>query len=134
MSTTNDAPADAGREEAEEAASRKPPGGRPFRPGHSGNPGGRPKGARNLNTIIAAAIREQVTVTENGRTKCITKLEAAIKQLVNRAASGEARATREVIALAEADQTRAAKPDTPRRTTRDAVVIAELLRRIRSDS
>src|SRR5271167_1828301 len=116
---------------AEKAVARRPPRGIPFRPGQSGNPRGRPKGARNLSTIVAAALREPVTVTENGRTKRITKLEAAIKQLMDRAASGEARATREVIALAEADQNRAAKPDAPRRATRDAVVIAELLRRIR---
>ena len=114
MSTENDAPACAGRTPGDEKAGRRrPPRGIPFRPGQSGNPRGRPKGARNLNTIVAAALREQVTVTENGRTKRITKLEAAIKQLVNRAASGEARATREVIALAEADQNRAAKPDRP---------------------
>ena len=134
MSTKNDAPASAGETPVDEkAGSRKPPRGTPFRPGQSGNPRGRPKGARNLSTIIAAALREQVTVTENDRTRRITKLEAAIKQLMNRAVAGEARATREVIALAEADQNRAVKSDAPRRATRDAVVIAELLRRIRND-
>jgi hypothetical protein len=61
-----------------------------------------------LSTIVAAALREQVTVTENGRRKRITKLEAAIKQLMNRAASSEAGHP-----LAEADQNRAAKPDAP---------------------
>jgi len=128
-----DNPANAAPEETEKTAvARRRPRGIPFRPGQSGNPRGRPKGARNLSTIIAAALNEKVDVTENGRRKRITKLEAAIKQLMNRAASGEARATRDVIALAEADQNRAAKPDAPRRATRDAVVIAELLRRIRS--
>ena len=131
-SADSDGSAAAGRTDTTEVVRRRPRG-TPFAPGQSGNPRGRPKGARNLNTIIAAALREQVTVRENDRTKRITKLEAAIRQLVNRAASGEARATREVIALAEADQNRAGKPDTPRRATRDAVVIAELLRRIRSD-
>ena len=114
---------------------RKPPGGRPFRPGQSGNPRGRPKGARNLSTVIAAALSEQVTVTENGRTKRITKLEAAIKQLVNRAASGEARATRDGHrARRGGREPRRQARRRPRRTTRDAVVIAELLRRIRRRS
>jgi Family of unknown function (DUF5681) len=111
---------------------RRPPRGAPFRPGQSGNPQGRPKGARNLSTVVRAALNEKVAVTENGRKKRITKLEAAIKQLVNRAASGEARATDKVIALAEADENRPAEPAVPRRPTRDAVVIAELVRRIRS--
>jgi hypothetical protein len=85
-----------------------------------------------LSTIIAAALREKVAVTDNGRTRRMTKLEAAVNELMNRAVSGEARATREVIALAEAEADRAAKADKPRRATRDAVVIAELLRRVRA--
>src|SRR5215472_6494361 len=32
--------------------------GRPFRPGQSGNPGGRPKGARNRATVAAEALLE----------------------------------------------------------------------------
>ena len=111
---------------------RRRPRGTPFRPGQTGNPGGRPKGARSLSTIIAAALREKVAVTDNGRTRRMTKLEAAVNELMNRAVSGEARATREVIALAEAEEDRAAKADKPRRATRDAVVIAELLRRVRA--
>jgi hypothetical protein len=71
----------------------RPPLTTRFRPGQSGNPRGRPKGARNLSTVVAAALSERVAVNENGRRRRITKLEAAIKQLVNRAASGEARAT-----------------------------------------
>jgi Family of unknown function (DUF5681) len=78
---------------------RRPPVGTRFRPGQSGNPRGRPKGARNLSTVIAAALSERVAVNENGRRRRITKLEAAVKQLVNRAASGEARATQLLLAL-----------------------------------
>ena len=82
----------------------RPPRATRFRPGQSGNPRGRAKGSRNLTTIINAALNEPVIVTENGRRRRITKLEAAIKQLVNRAAAGEARATRQAIELAEANE------------------------------
>jgi Family of unknown function (DUF5681) len=57
-----------------------------FRPGQSGNPRGRPKRARNLGTVVAAALSERVAINENGRRRRITKLKAAVKQLVNRAA------------------------------------------------
>src|SRR5271156_3025145 len=77
--------------------------------GQSGNPRGRPKGARNLSTVVAAALGERVAVTENGRRRRITKLEAAVKQLVNRAAAGEARATQLLLALAAADEARPAQ-------------------------
>ena len=82
----------------------RPPRATRFRPGQSGNPRGRAKGSRNLTTIINAALNEPVIVTENGRRRRITKLEAAIKQLVNRAAAGEARATRQAIELGEANE------------------------------
>jgi hypothetical protein len=37
-------------------------------------------------------LNEPVTVNENGRRKTITKLRASLKQLVNKAAAGDARA------------------------------------------
>ena len=67
---------------------RKPPLATRFQKGVSGNPRGRPKGARNLSTVVAAALNEKVLITENGRKRRISKYEAAVKQLVNRAAGG----------------------------------------------
>ena len=42
----------------------RPPMMTRFRPGQSGNPRGRPKGARNLSTIVAAALSERVAINE----------------------------------------------------------------------
>jgi len=110
----------------------RPPAKNQFRPGESGNPRGRPKGARNLSSVIAATLNERVAVTENGRRRHITKLEAAVKQLVNRAASGEARATQLLFALVAANDSK--PPDTENRVAEaDLVVMAELARRFRSD-
>jgi hypothetical protein len=44
---------------------RKPPIETPFKKGQSGNPRGRP--AKNLAALLAAALNEKVTVTENGK-------------------------------------------------------------------
>ena len=104
-------PANEAAEEDERVGYRRPPLRTRFRPGQSGNPRGRPKGARNLNTVVAAALGEKVAVTENGRRRRITKLEAAVKQLVNRAASGEARATQLLIQVVQANEARPAEPD-----------------------
>jgi hypothetical protein len=68
-------------------------------------------------------------VTENGRRRNITKLEAAVKQLVNRAASGEARATQLLLVLAQANETRP-QSDAERLGETDAIVMAELTRRL----
>jgi hypothetical protein len=70
----------------------KPPQHARFHKGQSGNPRGRPKGARNLSTLMAKALNEPVVISENGKRKRITKREAVLKQLVNKAASGDAKA------------------------------------------
>ena len=114
---------------SERVGYRRPPVGTRFRSGQSGNPRGRPKGARNLSTIVAAALSERVAVNENGRRRRITKLEAAVKQLVNRAASGEARATQLLLALVQANEARPAQHDADRLGEADAIVVAELARR-----
>ena len=108
----------------------RPPVATRFRPGRSGNPRGRPKGARNLAAIVAAALAERVPVKLNGRPRLITKLELAVKQLVNRAAAGETRVTQMLLALVQTYEARP-KPTDPEFTSEaDAAVIADLLLRL----
>ena len=67
----------------------KPPRHSQFGKGLSGNPRGRAKGSRNLSTLLDSALDERVIVSENGKRKRISKREAILKQLVNKAASGD---------------------------------------------
>src|ERR1035437_5871182 len=69
----------------------KPPSHGQFRKGVSGNPRGRPKGKRNLATVLERTLEEKVVINENGERKTVTKLEAALKQMVNKAAGGDLR-------------------------------------------
>lgn len=77
-----------------------PPEATRFQKGISGNPRGRPRGTLNVATVLARTLREKVTITEKGRRRTVTKLEAALKQLVDKAASGDLRALRHLTALA----------------------------------
>ena len=79
---------------------RRPPEATRFKKGVSGNPNGRPKGSVNLTTAFLKALREKVVINEHGRRKTVTKLDAAIMQLVNKAATGDPRALRQLIELA----------------------------------
>ena len=77
----------------------KPPKHTQFAKGQSGNTRGRPKGTLNLATVLERTLREKVVINENGSRKTITKLEAAITQLVNKAASGDGHAVRYLCQL-----------------------------------
>jgi hypothetical protein len=114
----------------------RPPVGRPFRPGHSGNPRGRPKGGRNLTSVIGAAVGKIIAVKASGRRRRrrITKLEAAVEQLANRAAKGEARATQLLLALVQTHEAKPDRPDADGIGEADALAMAELARRLRADA
>lgn len=84
---------------------RRPPEATRFKKGVSGNPRGRPKGSLNVATAFMKALREKVVINEHGQRKTVTKLEAALKQLVNKGASGDLRALAQLIALAKDAET-----------------------------
>lgn len=116
--------------EIERVGYGRPPLATRFRKGVSGNPKGRPKGARNLATVVGSALNERVAITENGRKRRISKLEAAVKQLVNRAASGEARAMQLLLTLVQAGEARTAGTQPPDFEDGDADAMRELMRRL----
>jgi Family of unknown function (DUF5681) len=83
-----------------------PPERTRFKKGQSGNPQGRPKGTLNMATVLERTLREKVVINENGKRKTITKLEAAIKQLSNKAASGELKALQLLATLVRSAEDR----------------------------
>jgi hypothetical protein len=84
----------------------KPPEESRFRKGVSGNPKGRPKGRPNIATVLERTLQEKVVINENGVRKTVTKLEAAIKQLMNKAASGDLRALQLLAGLVRSAEER----------------------------
>ena len=70
----------------------KPPRHSQFKAGQSGNPKGRKKGVKNINTIFDDVLNEKVVLSENGRTYKISKKQALCRRLVNKALSGDMKA------------------------------------------
>ena len=62
----------------------RPPAEYRFKKGVSGNPEGRRKGTKNFATIFMKAMSQSVTITENGKRRKISKLDAAVTQLARR--------------------------------------------------
>jgi hypothetical protein len=77
-----------------EVGYRKPPKDTQSKKGSSGNPKGRPKKARDFDHELLRESRASITLNENGSRRRISKHEAAIKQLINKAISGNIPALR----------------------------------------
>jgi len=75
----------------------KPPKSGQFKKGHSGNRKGRPKGARGLKTDLKAELAERVSITENGKTRKLTKQQLLVKRLATSALKGDIRAISKLV-------------------------------------
>jgi hypothetical protein len=90
----------------------RPPCHTRFVKGQSGNPRGRPPGAKNLSTLLSEALNETVIVTENGGRRKVTKRQAIVTQLVNRSATADFRAIKILLDIVR-DIERQTEPSTP---------------------
>jgi hypothetical protein len=109
-----------------------PPKHSRFRQGVSGNRKGRPKGKRNFTTVLKEILEEKIVVEENGKRKTLTKYEAALKQLVDQATSGDLVALRQLIALVRSAEERAVEPPSKQLSEDDLKIMEQVLRRQRS--
>jgi hypothetical protein len=110
----------------------KPPVGRRFRKGQSGNPRGRPR--KDFSNLLVAALNEPVFVTTEGERRKITKSEAIVTQLVNKSTTADLRATKMLIDMlkeVEEKVTAAALPRTAKLTPADREVVEQFIARLR---
>jgi hypothetical protein len=77
---------------AYEIGYRRPPVSGRFKKGKSGNPKGRPKGSGNFVTILERELGHSIVMTENGKKKTITRMEAMVKRIVADALQGDRKA------------------------------------------
>lgn len=94
----------------------KPPKSAQFKPGQSGNPRGRPKKAKGVDTIIREQMLQSITVHTAAGPKRMTRAEALIVKAVEMAAKGNFRALNTLL-----DRYGRAVPDAPISVAEDSV-------------
>lgn len=120
----------------------KPPDAYKFKPGQSGNPGGRKKGTKNVATQLAQVFSRKVEIREKGQTRTGSILEAATLKMLQRALDGDPKAFRIMLDLYEIvfrdQQRRGYRESVPKITGKMTLeeataAYAELLRRDHED-
>ena len=78
---------------------KSPPLHTRFRKGQSGNPRGRPRGAKNLKTELLEELGETLVVQEGSSRKRVTKKRALIKSLIAKGLKGDTAAIARLFEL-----------------------------------
>ena len=110
----------------------KPPRGRPFQKGQSGNPRGPRR--KDMSSLLIAALNEPAYATIDGKRRKITKRQAIITQMVNESASANLRATKMLFDMMKEVEQKvgvAAPPEPAKLSAPDREVVELFIARLR---
>lgn len=79
---------------------RKPPLHSRFKPGQSGNPRGRPRRSRNIDTIMREALYQTVQITRDGKTVRVPAFMALLLRVMKGGLEGDPHSTASVLKIA----------------------------------
>jgi Family of unknown function (DUF5681) len=96
----NEKVARSGASESYAVGYSKPPVTSRFKPGTSGNARGRPKGTKNLKTLIRQAMTAIISVQEGSSTRRVSKIEGVVLRQLQSALKGNDRSAMAVIKMA----------------------------------
>jgi hypothetical protein len=102
----------------------KPPLHTRFQPGRSGNPDGRPRGVRNLQTDVRRMLRVPVKINEGGRSRRVSTQEGTLLRLREKALKGDARALDRLLDLAARFNNEPDATEAQALSTDDQVILA----------
>jgi hypothetical protein len=104
MSATNDSADD-------RVGYGRPPKQHRFKKGQSGNPKGGRRAQKSFITLVADVLDEKVPVLVAGKRTMVSTIEVVAKQLANKAAAGDHRATKLLVGLMSSPEWKAASAE-----------------------
>ena len=105
----------------------RPPKATQFQPGKSGNPRGRPKGAKNAATMANLALDQKIPVTEKGVHRRMSVREVAFRRLAEKAVAGDLKTLAFLLTLAAEANSHEAPAATEALSQQDADIIKTFL-------
>jgi hypothetical protein len=113
----------------------RPPTGSRFKPGVSGNANGRPRGSKNLKTLIRQAMTAKISVQEGTSSRRVTKIEGVVLRQLQSALKGSDRSAMAVIKMARdvgfLDDVENNPVETAELSAADQLILQELVSRRR---
>jgi hypothetical protein len=100
---------EAPREKTYEVGYGKPPKETRFRPGHSGNPRGRPKRPKSIQERFERELARKVPVRDDDRVRKIPKIDLWVRRVIADAIQGSHQASRILIEMRAASDEEIAK-------------------------
>ena len=94
-----DASNEQGRIDKDAVGYGKPPKHSQFKKGQSGNAKGRPRGKRNMASLVSDVLAQKVTITANGKRKRVSSETALLLRLREKALGGDLRALHMLLSL-----------------------------------
>lgn len=105
------------QDEDDQVGYGRPPRHSRFKPGQSGNPRGRPKGARNLHSQIFTELMSPIAVTIDGQRQRMSPIMVVFKQLAAKGMKGDIKAARLLVDFIEQHSPELLTPASPAHAT-----------------
>jgi hypothetical protein len=115
---------------APEVGYGKPPAEHRFNTGQSGNPEGRPKGAKSHALILRALLNRKIEVRESGRARKITVFEAILLRFAEDALNGNTKTAAFLFDRYERNEEIQASGESSQLSTQEKKVLDDFARRI----
>ena len=108
----------------------RPPSDDRLKPGHSGNPNGRPKGARSLRSDFNKVLKKRVPIREGGKPRYARRQEIILLKLLAKALQGHPKAAGQLLAIwAKREFRDTARSQSNVASNNDRAMIEDFLRR-----